>query len=352
MQASRIVCGGVSMVAMKALPRHALLLGTRSLHGAVPVAMTARPFVGTIRKFSSMTPPPSSPNTNNTSNVDYERSDKEAVKDAMAVRKADISENASLSPKAPEKIYGIPSIDTSGDYNLPHPIWHADYVESVEQTHVAPKDFVDRAALWTIQAIRFNFDWMSGWSFGEHTRAKAIVRCIFLESVAGIPGSIGGILRHLASLRRMRRDHGWIHTLFEEAENERMHLLTFITMKQPTLLFKSLVWGVQGIFFNFFFAAYLLSPRFCHRLVGYLEEQAVSTYTKILKGIDEGKGDLSKWRTTPAPEIARQYWKLAPEATMRDVIAVVRADESHHRDVNHSFAGMGATDTNPFKPGH
>ena len=41
------------------------------------------------------------------------------------------------------------------------------------------------------------------------------------------------MLRHLRSLRRMNRDHGWIHTLLEEAENERMHLLTFVQLKQP-----------------------------------------------------------------------------------------------------------------------
>ena len=29
-------------------------------------------------------------------------------------------------------------------------------------------------------------------------------------------------MRHMRSLRSMRRDNGWIHTLLEEAENERM----------------------------------------------------------------------------------------------------------------------------------
>ena len=39
---------------------------------------------------------------------------------------------------------------------------------------------------------------------------------------AGVPGMVAGMLRHLHSLRRMERDHGWIHTMLEEAENERM----------------------------------------------------------------------------------------------------------------------------------
>jgi len=33
----------------------------------------------------------------------------------------------------------------------------------------------------------------------------------------------------------MERDYGWIHTLLEEAENERMHLLTFLTVFPPGL---------------------------------------------------------------------------------------------------------------------
>lgn len=45
----------------------------------------------------------------------------------------------------------------------------------------------------------------------------------------------------------MRRDHGWIHTLFEEAENERMHLLIYMTLKQPSPIFRSVVWITQGI---------------------------------------------------------------------------------------------------------
>jgi len=42
-----------------------------------------------------------------------------------------------------------------------------------------------------------------------------------LETVAGVPGMVGAMARHLRSLRTMTRDHGWIHTLLEEAENER-----------------------------------------------------------------------------------------------------------------------------------
>ena len=54
------------------------------------------------------------------------------------------------------------------------------------------------------------------------------------------------MVRHLKSLRCMTRDHGWIHTLLEEAENERMHLLTALELRRPGPLFKIAVIGTQG----------------------------------------------------------------------------------------------------------
>jgi threonyl-tRNA synthetase len=44
----------------------------------------------------------------------------------------------------------------------------------------------------------------------------------------------------------MDHDHGWIHTLLEEAENERMHLLTFIKLKQPGRVFRLSVIATQA----------------------------------------------------------------------------------------------------------
>ena len=75
------------------------------------------------------------------------------------------------------------------------------------------------------------------------------------------------------------------------------------------------------------------SPRTAHRVVGYFEEEAVISYTHYLKELDEGRSP-----NVPAPAIARHYWKLPDDATLRDVVLVVRADEAHHRDVNHGFA--------------
>lgn len=47
---------------------------------------------------------------------------------------------------------------------------------------------------------------------------------------------------------------------------------------------------------------------------------------------------MKEWRTKPAPEEAIKYYNLEKDATMRDVILSIRADEACHRDTNHYFS--------------
>ncbi len=144
---------------------------------------------------------------------------------------------------------------------------------------------------------------------------------------------VGATINHLACLRRICDDKGWIKTLMDEAENERMHLMTFVEISKPTLFERSVIIGVQWVFYLFFFALYLVSAKTAHRVVGYFEEEAVISYTLYLAEIDVGRSP-----NVPAPAIAKRYWGLPDDATLRDVVLVVRADEAHHRDVNHGYA--------------
>jgi ubiquinol oxidase len=159
-------------------------------------------------------------------------------------------------------------------------------------------------------------------------------RAVILETVAGVPGMVAGMWTHLTSLRSMKVGYGpKIRTLLAEAENERMHLMTFIEIAKPNLFERYLVLITQAIFWNFFFIIYVFFPRTAHRIVGYFEEEAVYSYTEYLKEIDEGRIP-----NVPAPKIAIDYWKLDSTATLRDVVIAVRNDEAHHRDTNHQFA--------------
>jgi ubiquinol oxidase len=130
-----------------------------------------------------------------------------------------------------------------------------------------------------------------------------------------------------------------IETLLEEAYNERMHLLTFLKMAEPGWFMKFMILGAQGVFFNGMFFSYLISPRTCHRFVGYLEEEAVLTYGLAIQDLDAGK--LPKWENLQAPDLAINYWKM-PEGkrSMRDLLLYIRADEAKHREVNHTLGNL------------
>jgi ubiquinol oxidase len=183
----------------------------------------------------------------------------------------------------------------------------------------------DRLAYGFTKALRFCADTFFAKRYGH--------RAIVLETVAAVPGMVGATLTHLRCLRNMCDDRGWIRTLMEEAENERMHLMTFIQVAKPSLFERCIILGVQWVFYLAFFALYLVSARTAHRVVGFFEEEAVISYTYYLEELDEGRA-----ANVPAPAIARHYWKLPDDATLRDVVLVVRADEAHHRDVNLGFA--------------
>jgi ubiquinol oxidase len=183
----------------------------------------------------------------------------------------------------------------------------------------------DRLAFGLVKLLRFFADAFFAKRYGH--------RAIVLETIAAIPGMVGGSLLHLKSLRQMKDDHGWIKILLDEAENERMHLMTFVQIEKPTLFERLLVIVVQIVFYILYFLLYAVSQKTAHRFVGYLEEEAVVSYTQYLELIDQGAVE-----NVPAPDIARRYWNLPPNASLHDVVVAVRADEMTHRDINHCIA--------------
>lgn len=191
--------------------------------------------------------------------------------------------------------------------------------------HHTPADLSDRVALRVVKLMRVFADAFFSKRYGH--------RAVVLETVAAVPGMVGGMLQHLKAIRRIRDDQGWIRELLDEAENERMHLMAFIQIAQPSLLERGLILLGQGVFFNLYFLLYLFAPKTAHRVVGYLEEEAVISYTQYLAQVDSGAVE-----NVPAPQMAIDYWGLPADARLRELIIAVRADEAGHRDKNHEFA--------------
>lgn len=160
-------------------------------------------------------------------------------------------------------------------------------------------------------------------------------RAVFIETIAAIPGMVGGALLHFRCLRKIKEDEGWIRRLLDEAENERMHLMAFIHIAKPSWFERVLIYVVQFLFITFYFLLYACSSRLAHRFVGYLEEEAIKSYSEYLDKVEAGSID-----NTPASLFAINYWKLKKNARLSDLIMAVRQDEQRHRDNNHHFADI------------
>ncbi len=190
-----------------------------------------------------------------------------------------------------------------------------------------PKKIKDKLAYGLVKFFRFFADLFF--------RKRYINRAIVIETVAAVPGMVGAGLIHFRCLRKIKDDEGWIRKLLDEAENERMHLMTFIAIIQPNIFERFLVFVAQAIFIFIYFLMYVMSSEMAHRFVGYLEEEAVASYTEFLAEIDAGRIE-----NCPAPDIAKDYWQLDDSSTLRDVVIAVRQDEMGHREANHQLANQ------------
>jgi len=159
-------------------------------------------------------------------------------------------------------------------------------------------------------------------------------RAVVLETIAGVPGMVAGVLIHLRSLRQMERGNGtMIQEMLDEAVNERKHLMFFIEIAQPNWFERSLIVCAQFIFWHFYLILYIISPRTGHKMIAYFEEEAVRSYTNYLDLIHS-----NQIADVPAPQLAIEYYGLDEDAKLSDMIECVRADEQKHSEVNHKIA--------------
>lgn len=94
--------------------------------------------------------------------------------------------------------------NTSSEFN-------EDQMKGVTVAHREAETASDKAALIATKILRWGLDVATGYKHkeGAMTEEKYMIRNVFLESVAGVPGMVAGMIRHLHSMRRMKRDNGW-----------------------------------------------------------------------------------------------------------------------------------------------
>ena len=189
-----------------------------------------------------------------------------------------------------------------------------------------PRNFSDYFALSMTKFFRLIADTFFAKRYGH--------RAVVLETIAGVPGMVAGMVIHLRSLRHMKTGYGYkIREMLAEAENERMHLMFFVEIAKPNTFERLLVLSAQGFFMTFYFFMYIFFPKTSHRMIGYFEDEAVKSYTEYLDQVENGTT-----LNINAPELAIDYYGLPKNAKLSDLIKCVRADEMHHSSVNHSYA--------------
>lgn len=115
---------------------------------------------------------------------------------------------------------GQPNITSQFCSNIFRHRYTQQQVLAVQTAHRKASSWQDKVALSTVKLLRWGMDFVTGYNSYSPTsnfetkarpmtEQKWITRFIFLESVAGVPGMVAGMLRHLKSIRMMRRDYGW-----------------------------------------------------------------------------------------------------------------------------------------------
>ena len=168
-------------------------------------------------------------------------------------------------------------------------IWSNDELREVTTMTHQPVTVSDHIMKGVMNVLYRGFNFITGYDAADPSPRSVAWRLIILESFAGVPGFVAAGYRHFYSLRTLKRDHGAIYTFLEEAENERMHLMTFIKVARPSVFERLIILLTQAAFYNVYFFLYLFAPKTAHRVVGYFEEEAVRSYTDFLAEIDAGR---------------------------------------------------------------
>jgi len=241
-------------------------------------------------------------------------------------------------------------------YTLRNRVWTEEELTKRYETchqHEHPKTMMDSFTYGFLRALYKTFNTITFFDYEDPTASSLQLRIILLESVAGVPPFIMAGYRHFRSLRNCNYDGGRIYTHLEEAENERMHLITAMQLFGAGRPLKTFIYGVQFVVTPVCWFFCLLNPRYLNRFVGYLEEFACETYSTVLNAVDDPTKKLyHEWHDLKAPPVAIEYWNLPEGATWPDAIRRIYADETVHRDVNHIFANISLDADNPLMEKH
>jgi len=87
-------------------------------------------------------------------------------------------------------------------YRMAHPVYSKADIEGIATTYRTPTGWPDAIAKNAVIFCRAAVDFLTRYNPDKMTERGWLNRVIFLETVAGVPGMVGGMHRHFRSLRK------------------------------------------------------------------------------------------------------------------------------------------------------
>ena len=200
----------------------------------------------------------------------------------------------------------------------------------------APKIFSDFVALYIAKTFRFS---------AKKVFAKYFIYyLLFLETFARSSSAAASQWIHLKCLQKVKYDRDWIKILTNQAENERIHLITIIEIIQPKLFVRLLIIFGQITYQILYLFLYIIFPRTAHRFIGYSREESARDYNNYLEHLEN---DVSL--NINASQISIKHWNLDSKAKLIDVVKLISKDKMNHATINHKVADTIDEDKNNTK---
>jgi len=197
--------------------------------------------------------------------------------------------------------------------SLPHNIWSEHSFNGVQLAYMRPGSFADGAAFHATQAATC----MSG--LGRSSENMWLRRLLLLSAMAAAPG------RALAGMATPSlKGNRWLQGLLKEAPKEQARMDILLHLRAPGPLSRMLLAGTQATLGHGFLIAHQVSPSFCHWFSGYVEEESIKAYAKVIEEIDADR--LQSFAKAEAPAAAREQYGLPEGAPLREVFKCILAE--------------------------
>jgi hypothetical protein len=172
-------------------------------------------------------------------------------------------------------------------------------------------DVVDKILWQTTKFISRFVNWVFSY-VGRDDYASLVY-----ETMLAPNRNVSGILRRFPAFQSQSKHAD----LMEFEENEKMHNYVWLDYVKPNVFVSIilLILNYSALQGQFIFS--VIAPRTTKKWYTYLQYRTIKHYSRVI--------ETGKFQKQVLPESARQYWRLGPDATMHDLLLVIRADKIH-----------------------